>query len=501
LTGAETRALVLARRCRWPHAVLGPDLALVEGFPAAAGWRRLLPRLRLRVRPDGLQAVWPAGRGGAIVPLGAGGWLLLGPWRGAGRDAAVIEALAALLGECQAAQAEIARKRREADRLRDEEASAQVALARKERTLQAVMHIGRTLASVKDLRELVGSSMVPEMVQLLNADRGSVFLIDAEHRELYSIIAMGVEFKEIRMPLDRGLAGWVATTGGILNVADAHEDPRFNPEFDHRTGYRTRSVLAVPLMDPLGKQFGVIQVINKNAGPRFTREDEELLVAVASEAAVAILNTQLVEKFRALFESVISAMATALDARDNSTAGHTHRVTDFALGVGRILGLTRNQLERIRLAGILHDIGKIGTPDAILKKPGLLTSEERAIMNRHADNTRHIISTLKLPDELVGLADEAAGHHEWWNGTGYPLGLKGEAIPVVSRVMAVADVFDAITSHRHYREAMPIDQALATIREGIGTHFDPACVNAFFRLYELELKPQFESAGGSGARA
>ena len=176
-------------------------------------------------------------------------------------------------------------------------------------------------------------------------------------------------------------------------------------------------------------------------------------------------------------------------------------MTDFALGVGRILGLTRNQLERIRLAGILHDIGKIGTPDAILKKPGLLTSEERAIMNRHADNTRHIISTLKLPDELVGLADEAAGHHEWWNGTGYPLGLKGEAIPVVSRVMAVADVFDAITSHRHYREAMPIDQALATIREGIGTHFDPACVNAFFRLYELELKPQFESAGGSGARA
>lgn len=498
LTGPESLALGLARRNRWSHALLGPDLRLVESCPADPAWRRLLARLKPRARKRELVVHWPGGARGAVLPLAGGGWLLLGPFRGKGPDRAVLDALFALLGECRTARADAARRALEADRLRDEETSAQVALARKERTLQAVMHLGRVLASIKDLRELVGSSMVPEMVQLLNADRGSVFLIDEERQELYSIIALGVEFKEIRMPITMGLAGWVARTGEVLNVPDAHVDPRFNPDFDHRTGYRTKSVLAIPLVDPQGKRFGVIQVINKKVGAGFTREDEELLQAVGSEAAVAILNTRLVEQVRGLFDSVISAMATALDARDNSTAGHTHRVTDFAIGVGKRLGMTRGQLQRVRIAGMLHDIGKIGTPDAILKKPGLLTSEERKIMNEHATNTRNIINSLKLPAELTGLADEAAGHHEWWNGTGYPLGLKGETIPVVARVMAVADVFDAITSKRHYRDAMPIGQALSIIREGTGTHFDPACVGAFFRFYEEELGKEFTRAGGNG---
>ncbi len=498
LTGPEARALGLARRSRWPHALLDGARGLVDAYPDVASWTRLLPKLRPGLRKGGLAVAWPARSRGTVLPLSGGGWLLLGPFRGRGPDAAVLEALTAFLGECRTARAEATRKALEADRLRDEESSAQVALSRKERTLQAVMHLGRVLASVKDLRELVGSSMVPEMVQLLNADRGSVFIIDEERQELYSIIAMGVEFKEIRMPLTVGLAGWVARTGEVLNVPDAHADARFNPEFDLRTGYRTRSVLAVPLVDPQGKRFGVVQVINKKTSPRFTREDEELLQAVAAEAAVAILNTRLVEQVKALFDSVISSMATALDARDNSTSGHTHRVTDFALGVAKRLGMNRAQLDRVRIAGMLHDIGKIGTPDAILKKPGLLTPEERAIMNQHASYSRSIISTLKLPTELAGLADDAAGHHEWWNGNGYPLKLKGEGIPLVSRVLAVADVFDAITSKRHYRDAMPIDQALAIIRDGTGTHFDPACVQAFFRFYDEDLRETFTREGGNG---
>jgi HD-GYP domain-containing protein (c-di-GMP phosphodiesterase class II) len=164
------------------------------------------------------------------------------------------------------------------------------------------------------------------------------------------------------------------------------------------------------------------------------------------------------------------------------------------------LGLPMEEQKGIKIAGMLHDIGKIGTPDAILKKPGLLTPEERAIMNQHASYSRSIISTLKLPTELTGLADDAAGHHEWWDGNGYPLKLKGEGIPLVSRVLAVADVFDAITSKRHYRDAMPIDQALAIIRDGTGTHFDPACVQAFFRYYEEDLRDTFTREGGNGGQ-
>jgi len=498
LTGSEARVLGFARRSRWPYALLDAGRGLVDANPDAAMWRRLLPKLRLSQRRGVLSVGWPAGSRGTVLPLSAGGWVLLGPFRGRGPEAGVLEELAALLGECGTAHTEAMRKRLEVDRLRDEETSAQVALARKERTLQAVMHLGSVLASIKDLRELVGSSMVPEMVQLLNADRGSVFLIDDERQELYSIIAMGVDFKEIRMPLAVGLAGWVARTGEIVNVPDAHVDPRFNPDFDHRTGYRTRSVLAVPLVDPQGKRFGVVQVINKKTSPRFTREDEELLQAVSAEAAVAILNTRLVEQVKGLFDSVISSMATALDARDNSTSGHTHRVTEIAIGVAKRAGMTRSQLERVRIAGLLHDIGKIGTPDAILRKPGLLTAEEREIMNQHASYSRTIISTLKFPAELAGLGDDAAGHHEWWDGTGYPLKLKGEAIPQVSRVLAVADVFDAVTSKRHYRDAMPLDQALAIIREGSGTHFDPAMVQAFFRYFDEELRDTIAREGGNG---
>ncbi len=388
--------------------------------------------------------------------------------------------------------------RAEVARLRESESAAQTALARKEHMLEAVLHLGRVLSSIKDLKQLVASSMVPELVQLLNADRGSVFLMDDAKQELYSIIALGAELKEIRFPINTGLAGYVARTGEALKVADAHLDERFNPEFDHKTGYRTRSVLAVPMRDHAGRRIGVIQVINKKTGEVFTREDEELLVAIASEASIAILNTRLVQDLRELFDSVIVTMSAALDARDAMTAGHTHRVTEYSVGIARRMGYARENLERVRTAGMLHDIGKIGTPDAVLKKPGNLTRDEFEIIKQHAAYTRVIVRNLKLPPALQGLAEEAAGHHERMDGTGYPDGLKGAVIPEVARLMAVADVFDAITSKRHYREAMPIDQALDIIRKGSGPHFDPACVEAFMRYFEEELRDRF-AARASGA--
>ncbi|MEK7765933.1 MAG: HD-GYP domain-containing protein, partial [bacterium] len=282
----------------------------------------------------------------------------------------------------------------------------------------------------------------------------------------------------------------------VLNIPDAHRDARFNPEFDRKTGYHTRSVLAVPMLDPQRRRIGVVQVINKKGADVFSGEDEELLYAFASEAAVAIINVKLVEEQRQLFDSFITTMASALDARDRMTAGHTHRVTEYSMGIGRVLGMSRQQIERIRMAGMLHDMGKIGTPDAVLKKPGGLTKEEFEIIKQHAAYTRTIVRNLKLPPELRGLAEEAAGHHERMDGSGYPDGLLGENIPLVARLMAVADVFDAITSKRHYREAMPIDEALGIIKNGRGNHFDPVCVDAFLRYFELELRVRFKDGDG-----
>jgi putative nucleotidyltransferase with HDIG domain len=498
LTKGEAAAQALAAKAKWPHAVLGRGGRVVRAAPSAA-WKSMVPSLGLR---EGSSAArWPRGRSGLVIPLADGGHLVLGPFaRGTGPGPAVLAGVAALVAAERAARADLLR---EVERARESEAAAQNALARKEHTLEAVLHLGRTLATIRSLNELVASSMVPELVKLLNADRGSVFLIDDARQELYSVVALGAEIREIRFPLDRGLAGYVARSGEVLNVADAHQDARFNPEFDRKTGYRTKSVLAVPMLDPSGRRIGVIQVINKKTGEGFTGEDVELLEAIASEASVAILNTRLVEELRALFDSVIVTMSAALDARDQMTAGHTHRVTEYSVGIARRLGYTRSQLERVRIAGMLHDIGKIGTPDAVLKKPGNLTKEEFEIIKQHAAYTRVIVRNLKLPPELAGLADEAALHHERMDGTGYPDGLKGDRIPPVARLMAVADVFDAITSKRHYRDAMPIEQALEIIRKGTGGHFDPVCVEAFFRYFEEELKDRFSSSrdGGGAAQA
>jgi HD-GYP domain-containing protein (c-di-GMP phosphodiesterase class II) len=489
LKPVEARVRALARRRGWPHAVLSADLEVLAGAPSAGWWRRTLPRLKPARRGTALALRWPKGARGAALPLANDGYLVLGPFRGAaGPDAETLRALA--------------------DGLRSHlEVSDQLvltthALEAKTHTLEAVVHLGKVLSAVKDLGTLVG--MIAEQVHVLEADRGSVFLIDPEREELYSLVALGAEIKEIRFPISKGLAGWVARTGEVLNVPDAYRDDRFNPEFDRKTGYRTRSVLAVPMVDPRGTRIGVMQVINKKGGGAFSREDVELLEAMASEAAIAIANVRLVEEQKQLFDSAIATMAAALDARDPMTAGHTHRVTEYAVGIGRHLGLDRGLLERIRIAGMLHDLGKIGTPDAVLKKPGKLTDEEFEIIKQHAAYTRTIVRNLKLPPELKGLAEESAGHHERLDGSGYPDGLRGEAIPLVARILAVADVFDAITSKRHYRDAMRIDQALDVIRRGEGSHFDPACVAAFFRYFEAELRSRFEAGprdGGEGGGA
>ena len=472
LTPVESLVCGLARKKRWTHAVLSPSFSLVSGYPSAGGWKALLKVLGPR-RIDGRVAIkWPRGSTGTVVGLASGNWLVLGPLgrdKG-GPDPAILALIREMLREGQLARG---------------------ALESKGATLDAVLHLGHALASIKDLKQLVASQMVPELVQLLNADRGSVYLIDDERQELYSVIALGVELREIRMPIDRGLAGWVARTGEVLNVPDAHEDDRFNPEFDRRSGYRTKSVLAVPMLDPQGRRIGVVQVINKKGADVFSKEDEELLTAIASEAAVAIINVRLVEEQKAMFESFVTAITTALESRDELTSFHTRRVEEYAVGIGRCLGLPHPMLERIRLASMLHDLGKIHVPDAVLKKPGGLTKEEFEVIKEHAMHTRLIVQKVRLLPELKELPRDASMHHERVDGSGYPDGLKGEEIPITARVIAVADVFDAITSKRHYREAMPIDQALDIIKQGSGSHFDPKCVDAFLIYFEAGLRPRF----------
>lgn len=177
---------------------------------------------------------------------------------------------------------------------------------------------------------------------------------------------------------------------------------------------------------------------------------------------------------------IVMMLMKAAEHRDNETGNHVARVAHLVAAIGRGLGLPEEQVEQLSLASTMHDVGKISVPDAILLKPGPLTAEERSAMQTHAERGRRILEAGS--SSLMQLAAEiAATHHERWDGTGYPLGLEGEAIPLAGRIVAVADVFDALTSERPYKKAWSEAEALNHIRTNAGSHFDPACVDAFLR--------------------
>ena len=477
LTPSEKSVVAIAKKQGWPYALLRGDGGYLKGAPSTSFWRKKLVELRPKRAAGKLTVQWPKGFRGAVFQFSGQRWLVVGPFpaKGKGPEQEMLELASGLVGDSQVLTE---------------------ALFQKMHALEAVLHLGATFATIKDLEQLVSSSIVREVVQLLNADRGTVYLLSDDGSEIYSLIALGTEMREIRFPVEKGIAGYVARTGKSLNIPDAYQDDRFNPDFDKKTGYRTRSVLAAPMTDAQGHRVGVVQVINKKDGTAFTLEDEEFLKTIGAEAATAIINVKLVEEQKQLAESMIVSLAAALDARDTYTAGHSHRVATYAHGIARHMGIKRPQLDHIRMAGLMHDLGKIGVPDIILRKTGGLTPEEYEIIKRHASFTRTILKEIKLPGDLHGLPEEAGGHHERMDGSGYPDNLPGEKIPMTARILAVADVFDAITSRRTYRSAMPIEEALSVIRNGSGKHFYPACVDAFFRYFEAELRAKWPKEGG-----
>lgn len=193
---------------------------------------------------------------------------------------------------------------------------------------------------------------------------------------------------------------------------------------------------------------------------------------------------QMAQDMRRTFDSLIEALATSVDEKHKLTSSHTERVTDYAVMLASRLGLPEAEVEAIRVASVLHDVGKISTPDAILTKPGSFTDEEFTIMKQHVVSTRRILDRIYFPPHQQHIPAVAAGHHEKWNGKGYPLGLAGHEIPLGARILALADVFDALTADRDYRKAMTIDQAMAIIEKGCGEHFDPELCPLFLEMIQ-----------------
>jgi putative nucleotidyltransferase with HDIG domain len=217
--------------------------------------------------------------------------------------------------------------------------------------------------------------------------------------------------------------------------------------------------------------------------PQADEEDTQRARQVADQLAVAFSNVELIGALQQLHLGTLTALARAIDAKSAWTAGHSERVTNLSLGIARAMGLGPKDLAIMHTGGLLHDIGKIGTPPAILDKPGKLDAEETRIMREH------VRIGLRILDPIPGIQDAlpiVAQHHEWFDGNGYPEGLAGEQISLHARIFAVADCYDAMISDRPYRRGLPQEQALDVLKQKSGSQFDPKVIDAFLRLRAAE---------------
>jgi PAS domain S-box-containing protein/putative nucleotidyltransferase with HDIG domain len=292
----------------------------------------------------------------------------------------------------------------------------------------------------------------------------------------------GAAVRILRLRLGEGHAGRAALERRLISVPDLAQEPLGQADLVAAEGFV--SYWAVPLVAK-GNLKGVLCLLHR-APLTPDQEWQGFLSALAQQAAIAIDNAALFEGLQrttldlaVAYDSTIEGWSRALDLRDQETQGHSRRVTEMTLSLARALGLSDEELVHVRRGALLHDIGKMGIPDAILLKPGPLTEQEWTIMRWHPTLAYQLLQPITY---LWPALDIPYRHHEKWDGSGYPQGLKGAQIPLAARAFAVVDVWDALTSDRPYRPAWSWDRTFAHIRAEAGHHFDPAVVEVFLAL-------------------
>ena len=357
-------------------------------------------------------------------------------------------------------------------------------LQHKIKRLETLIDTSMVFSGILDIDELLDTVM-QKAEEVMDAEASSVFRIDERRKDLYFITARGEkgkEAKEIRVPMGKGIVGWVAKHGKPLLVPDVRKDRRWFRGVDEKTKWVTRSIVAVPLIVK-GKVIGVAEVLNKKRGRHFDKGDLELFAALGNQIAIAVENASLYSDLDNLFLSSIRAIVEAVDAKDPYTRGHSGRVVEYALMIGRAVTHNKDKLKEIEISSILHDVGKIGIPDRILGKPGRLTRREERYMERHPEFSAAIIEPIEM---LKKLTANILHHHERLDGHGYPSGLKDKEIPFVARIICVADAFDAMTTDRPYRRRKSRRAAFQELKRHSGTQFDERLVGILIR----EIKKQ-----------
>ncbi|MBM4128840.1 MAG: HD domain-containing protein [Nitrospira sp.] len=347
--------------------------------------------------------------------------------------------------------------------------------------LDTLMELSSLIISTLDTRE-IRKRAIEAATRLMDAEAGSLLLIDQETGELFFEVALGEKgdkLKEIRLKKGEGIAGWVSAHKTPLIVHDVQSDPRFYKQADEKTTFLTKNMICVPVQTK-DKVLGVLEAINKKNG-YFNEEDLNVLNALANQVAIAVENANLYQELKDAFYGTAMALADTIEKRDPYTGGHIKRVTNYSAAIGRAMGLSKRELEDIKLAAILHDIGKIGVRDEILLKKGKLSTEDMGKMSRHSEYGAEILSHVK---QLRAIVPGVRSHHERFDGNGYPHNLRGNEIPLIAKIIAVADTFDAMTTDRPYRKAMSFERALEELKNKVGTQFDKEAVEAFIKAWE-----------------
>ncbi|MBU1107622.1 MAG: GAF domain-containing protein [Candidatus Riflebacteria bacterium] len=348
--------------------------------------------------------------------------------------------------------------------------------------ISVLFEISQSITSTLVLDEVL-DSIVNFSMEMMNALRCELRLLDTTGGLLEVRASRGLSksfLSSTAIKVGEGIIGSCFSQRLPISVVDARKDPR--------TKYTTlikreklAGLLAVPIMQR-GRPIGVITIYTSK--PRdFSQDEIDLLSTFASQASIAIENAQLYAEMKRQYLSMVMALAAAIEAKDSYTHGHSTKVMEYAVKIGIELGLSEDDLETVRYAGLLHDIGKIGIKDVILSKQEQLTSEEIEEMQRHPEYGASIMERVEM---LKDIAPLTLYHHERYDGTGYPLGLRGDQIPLGARILAVADTYDAMIADRPYRKAFPFEFVKQEMKNAAGNQLDPEIVKIFFEILKRE---------------
>jgi len=357
-----------------------------------------------------------------------------------------------------------------------------------QRQVGALIGVGSAINSSLGLNRVL-EKVMDTLIALMSAERGFLMLREPTG-ELTVRIARGMDnanLNEDVFAISHTVVRRVVDSGEAVLTTNAQEDPRFGEQLSV-AAYHLLSILCAPLKikDDL---IGVLYVDNRAYTGIFHADDLGMISAFANQAAVAIDNARLFDdlqesnaELEIAYQATLEGWVRALDLRDKETEGHTQRVTTLTQRLALSMGVDDDALLHITRGALLHDIGKMAIPDRVLLKPGDLTPEERALIQKHPVYAYEMLRPIKF---LHPALDIPYCHHEKWDGSGYPRGLKGEEIPFAARVFSVVDVWDALIFDRPYRKALSPASVKKLICEESGAHFDPHVVDSFFALENL----------------